>query len=78
MIGLMDVNRIAAQLKEDETRACWQKTQRELFLSTPSSTIYDPLPATLELVERYKTTIDFGMNIDKSEWRLGPWPVTTE
>jgi hypothetical protein len=42
------------------------------FRDIPSSTNYDLLGCTLHLVERYKTRIDFGVNVDQPEWWIGP------
>lgn len=76
-IRLMEIDRAAAQkmgLEDDEICARQQKVKWELFLSTPSSTVYDPVPATLALVEKHGGAINWGMDVEKSEWWLGPWP----
>lgn len=79
-VRLMEVDRAAARKfgLDDQTHAIQQKVKWEFFLSTPSSTAYDPLPATLELVKKHKGTINFGMDVCKDDWWLGPWPGTDE
>jgi hypothetical protein len=43
----------------------------EFFLKTPSSTPYDFVGSTLRVVERYKSRLSFGMDVDEPEWWRG-------
>jgi hypothetical protein len=52
--------------------AAAQEAKWRFFLSTPSSTAYEPLGPTLDAVKEYKGRIDFGMNVDSPNWWLGP------
>jgi hypothetical protein len=56
----------------DATGAANQKAKWEFLLNTPSSTTYEPLVPTLEAVKKYKGRINFGMDVERSEWWLGP------
>jgi hypothetical protein len=42
------------------------------FRDVPSSTQFDLLETTLQLVQRHKTALDFGLKIDAEGWWLGP------
>jgi hypothetical protein len=55
----------------EETGAHPQKAKWAFFRDVPSSTKYNLLKATLPFVEKYKTHIDFGIDVDTPEWWLG-------
>jgi hypothetical protein len=44
----------------------------KFFLCTPSSTLYDFVGTTLELVQQYKGLMNFGMNVDDPDWWKEP------
>lgn len=56
----------------DKASATEQKARWEFFLEVPSSTAFDPLDATVRLVEKYKHELNFGMDVDSPEWWLRP------
>ena len=49
-----------------------QKARWIFFRDVASSTPYDLLKHTLPLVEKYKQKIDFGIDVSKPEWWVGP------
>jgi hypothetical protein len=51
----------------DEERNRWV-----FFRDTPSSTQFNLLDATLSLVEKYRSVLDFNMDVNKHEWWVGP------
>lgn len=53
-----------------------QVVRWEFFLQMPSAIDYDPVAATVKLVQEYKGRIDFGMDVEKPEWWLGPEDVS--
>jgi hypothetical protein len=44
------------------------------FRDVPPSTDYDVLTATVPFVEKYKSQIDFGIDVNQSNWWVGPLP----
>ncbi len=52
-----------------------QAIRWKFFLDTPSSTTYDFVGRTLELVEIYKGRMDFGMDVDTPRWWEGSVPT---
>lgn len=65
-------NFAAEQIKYmKEVGALAQVVRWEFFLNTPSSTPYDFVDATLELVKKYDGRMDFGMKTDSPEWWKG-------
>jgi hypothetical protein len=56
----------------DQTSATEQKARWEFFLKVPSSSTYDPVKATVRLVEEYKYVLNFGMDVDVPKWWLRP------
>jgi hypothetical protein len=71
--GVEDVRRFAEervavmeQAGEHDERDRWI-----FFRDVPSSTKYDMLADTLRLVEKYKTVLDFKMDVNQPEWWLG-------
>jgi hypothetical protein len=55
------------QVGEPEHTARWI-----FFRDVSASTSYDLLEATIPLVERYKTRIDFRVDVNDPQWWLGP------
>jgi hypothetical protein len=62
-------NFAAEQLKSmNDVGARAQVVRWEFFLNTPSSTAYDFVDPTLELVRKYEGRMDFGMKTDTTNW----------
>lgn len=61
--------RLMHDLGEIEQRDRWI-----FFRDTPSSTPFDLLEATNPLVQKYKSVLDFGIDVDQDEWWAGPLP----
>jgi hypothetical protein len=59
--------RLMEEAGEQEQRSRWI-----FFRDVPSSTQYDLLAATLPMAEKYKTRIEFGIDVDQHEWWLDP------
>jgi hypothetical protein len=52
----------------NEVGAQAQVVRWKFFLNTPSSTAYDFVEPTLELVKKYEGLMDFGMKTDTTDW----------
>jgi hypothetical protein len=64
---------IEEQVRLMELAGDANQTARWVFLrDVPSSTNYNLLEATMPLVEKYKTLIDFEMDVNVPEWWVGP------
>jgi len=61
--------RLMEDLGESEQRDRWI-----FFRDTPSSTPFDLLEATMPLVQKYKTVLDFRIDVNADEWWFGPLP----
>jgi hypothetical protein len=72
--GLEAVRKFAEKeiRRMEEMGAGEKKVRWEFFLNIPSSTVYDFVNNTLMLVQEHKAHLDFGMDVNKSEWWLGP------
>jgi hypothetical protein len=56
----------------EESGAQSQMGKWVFFRDVPSSTSYSLLEATIPLVEKYKGRIDFGIDVNRTEWWAGP------
>ncbi len=72
--GVEDVRRFAderiavmEQAGEQDEKARWM-----FFRDVPSSVEYDFQADTLRLVDKYKTKMNFGMDVNQSEWWSKP------
>jgi hypothetical protein len=72
--GVEDVRRFAEERVAVMEKAGEQdeKARWIFFRDVPSSTEYDYLADTLRLVEKWKTKIDFGMDVTQPDWWLEP------
>ena len=59
--------RLMEEAGEHDEKARWV-----FFRDVPSSTKYALLEATLPLVQKYKKSLDFGIDVDQPEWWVGP------
>jgi hypothetical protein len=63
--------RLMEQAGEQDEIARDEKARWIFFRDVPSSTEYDLLGETLRLVEKYKTKIEFKIDLTKPEWWIG-------
>jgi hypothetical protein len=56
----------------EEAGASNQRGKWIFFRDIPSSTKYNLLEATITFVDKYKGRIDFGIDVNRPEWWLGP------
>lgn len=62
----------------EEAGEAEQNARWIFFRDIPSSTNYSLLEATLAFVEKYKSVMDFPVDVRKPEWWLGPLKLVDE
>jgi uncharacterized protein (DUF1697 family) len=75
--GVEDVRRFAEEriavmekAGEQDEDARKERDRWIFFREVPSSTKYDYVADTVRLVEKYKTVLDFGIDVHQPEWWL--------